>query len=194
MITMRKALKTRKTLETHVKVDLNLDGSGKFSINTGLRFLDHMLESLARHGLLDLEIEARGDVDVDDHHTVEDVALALGEALKEALGDKKGIRRMSSAMVPMDDSLAMVALDLSGRPYTVLELGFREMKIGDVSAQNIRHFIESLAVSAAINIHASVRGENDHHMAEALFKALALSLRDAVRVEHGEIPSTKGRI
>ncbi|MDI6701766.1 MULTISPECIES: imidazoleglycerol-phosphate dehydratase HisB [Methanothermobacter] len=191
---MRKALKTRKTLETHVKVDLNLDGSGKFSINTGLRFLDHMLESLARHGLLDLEIEARGDVDVDDHHTVEDVALALGEALKEALGDKKGIRRMSSAMVPMDDSLAMVALDLSGRPYTVLELGFREMKIGDVSAQNIRHFIESLAVSAAINIHASVRGENDHHMAEALFKALALSLRDAVRVEHGEIPSTKGRI
>jgi len=153
-----------------------------------------MLESLARHGLLDLEIEARGDVDVDDHHTVEDVALALGEALKEALGDKKGIRRMSSAMVPMDDSLAMVALDLSGRPYTVLELGFREMKIGDVSAQNIRHFIESLAVSAAINIHASVRGENDHHMAEALFKALALSLRDAVRVEHGEIPSTKGRI
>ncbi|MEJ8541895.1 imidazoleglycerol-phosphate dehydratase HisB [Methanothermobacter wolfeii] len=191
---MRKALKTRKTLETHVKVDLNLDGSGKSSINTGLRFLDHMLESLARHGLLDLEIEARGDVDVDDHHTVEDVALALGEALKEALGDKKGIRRMSSAMVPMDDSLAMVALDLSGRPYTVLELGFREMKIGDVSAQNIRHFIESLAVSAAINIHASVRGENDHHMAEALFKALALSLRDAVRVEHGEIPSTKGRI
>ncbi len=191
---MRKALKTRKTLETHVKVDLNLDGSGKFSINTGLRFLDHMLESLARHGLLDLEIEARGDVDVDDHHTVEDVALALGEALKEALGDKKGIRRMSSAMVPMDDSLAMVALDLSGRPYTVLELGFREMKIGDVSAQNIRHFFESLAVSAAINIHASVRGENDHHMAEALFKALALSLRDAVRVEHGEIPSTKGRI
>ena len=191
---MRKALKTRKTLETHVKVDLNLDGSGKFSINTGLRFLDHMLESLARHGLLDLEIEARGDVDVDDHHTVEDVALALGEALKEALGDKKGIRRMSSAMVPMDDSLAMVALDLSGRPYTVLELGFREMKIGDVSAQNIRHFIESLAVSAAINIHASVRCENDHHMAEALFKALALSLRDAVRVEHGEIPSTKGRI
>ena len=191
---MRKALKTRKTLETHVKVDLNLDGSGKFSINTGLRFLDHMLKSLARHGLLDLEIEARGDVDVDDPHTVEDVALALGEALKEALGDKKGIRRMSSAMVPMDDSLAMVALDLSGRPYTVLELGFREMKIGDVSAQNIRHFIESLAVSAAINIHASVRGENDHHMAEALFKALALSLRDAVRVEHGEIPSTKGRI
>ncbi len=191
---MRKALKTRKTLETYVKVDLNLDGSGKSSINTGLRFLDHMLESLARHGLLDLEIEARGDVDVDDHHTVEDVALTLGEALKEALGDKKGIRRMSSAMVPMDESLAMVALDLSGRPYTVLELGFREMKIGDVSAQNIRHFIESLAVSAAINIHASVRGENDHHMAEALFKALALSLRDAVRVEHGEIPSTKGRI
>lgn len=187
-------MKTRETLETHVKVDLELDGSGKSSVNTGLGFLDHMLESVARHGLLDLEVEARGDLEVDDHHTVEDVALTLGEALREALGDKSGIRRMAHAMVPMDDALATVALDLSGRPYTVLELEFDDAVIGDVKSQNIGHFIESLAVSAAMNIHASVRGRNDHHKAEALFKALALAIRDAVRVEHGEIPSTKGKL
>lgn len=187
-------MKTRETLETHVKVDLELDGSGKSSVNTGLGFLDHMLESLARHGLLDLEVEARGDLEVDDHHTVEDVALTLGEALREALGDKSGIRRMAHAMVPMDDALATVALDLSGRPYTVLELEFDDAVIGDVKSQNLGHFIESLAVAAGMNIHASVRGRNDHHKAEALFKALALAIRDAVRVEHGEIPSTKGKL
>ncbi|MBE2899962.1 imidazoleglycerol-phosphate dehydratase HisB [Methanothermobacter thermautotrophicus] len=191
---MRRSMKTRETLETHVKVDLELDGSGKSSVNTGLGFLDHMLESLARHGLLDLEVEARGDLEVDDHHTVEDVALTLGEALREALGDKSGIRRMAHAMVPMDDALATVALDLSGRPYTVLELEFDDAVIGDVKSQNLGHFIESLAVSAGMNIHASVRGRNDHHKAEALFKALALAIRDAVRVEHGEIPSTKGKL
>jgi imidazoleglycerol-phosphate dehydratase len=187
-------MKTRETLETHVKVDLEIDGSGKSSVNTGLGFLDHMLESVARHGLLDLEVEARGDLEVDDHHTVEDVALTLGEALREALGDRSGIRRMAHAMVPMDDALATVALDLSGRPYTVLELEFDDAVIGDVKSQNIGHFIESLAVSAGMNIHASVRGRNDHHKAEALFKALALAIRDAVRVEHGEIPSTKGKL
>ncbi|MDI6818167.1 imidazoleglycerol-phosphate dehydratase [Methanothermobacter defluvii] len=191
---MRRSMKTRETLETHVKVDLELDGSGKSSVNTGLGFLDHMLESVARHGLLDLEVEARGDLEVDDHHTVEDVALTLGEALREALGDRSGIRRMAHAMVPMDDALATVALDLSGRPYTVLELEFDDAVIGDVKSQNIGHFIESLAVSAGMNIHASVRGRNDHHKAEALFKALALAIRDAVRVEHGEIPSTKGKL
>lgn len=187
-------MKTRETLETHVKVDLEIDGSGKSSVNTGLGFLDHMLESVARHGLLDLEVEAKGDLKVDDHHTVEDVALTLGEALREALGDRSGIRRMAHAMVPMDDALATVALDLSGRPYTVLELEFDDAVIGDVKSQNIGHFIESLAVSAGTNIHASVRGRNDHHKAEALFKALALAIRDAVRVEHGEIPSTKGKL
>ncbi|ADL57662.1 MULTISPECIES: imidazoleglycerol-phosphate dehydratase HisB [Methanothermobacter] len=191
---MRRSLKTRETLETHVKVDLNLDGSGRSNVNTGLGFLDHMLGSLARHGLMDLEVEARGDLEVDDHHTVEDVALTLGEALREALGDGKGIRRMAHAMVPMDESLATVALDLGGRPYTVLELDFRGTRIGDVSSDNIGHFFESFAASAAINIHASVRGSNDHHKAEALFKALAMALRDAVRVEHDMIPSTKGRL
>lgn len=191
---MRRSLKTRETLETHVKVDLNLDGSGRSNVNTGLGFLDHMLGSLARHGLMDLEVEARGDLEVDDHHTVEDVALTLGEALREALGDGKGIRRMANAMVPMDESLATVALDLGGRPYTVLELEFSGAKIGDVSSDNIGHFLESFAASAAINIHASVRGSNDHHKAEALFKALAMALRDAVRIEHDMIPSTKGRL
>ncbi|MGB9837269.1 imidazoleglycerol-phosphate dehydratase HisB [Methanothermobacter sp.] len=191
---MRRSLKTRETLETHVKVDLNLDGSGRSNVNTGLGFLDHMLGSLARHGLMDLEVEARGDLEVDDHHTVEDVALTLGEALREALGDGKGIRRMAHAMVPMDESLATVALDLGGRPYTVLELEFSGTRIGDVSSDNIGHFFESFAASAAINIHASVRGSNDHHKAEALFKALALALRDAVHVEHDIIPSTKGRL
>jgi len=191
---MRRSLKTRETLETHVKVDLNLDGSGRSNVNTGLGFLDHMLGSLARHGLMDLEVEARGDLEVDDHHTVEDVALTLGEALREALGDGKGIRRMAHAMVPMDESLATVALDLGGRPYTVLELDFSGSRIGDVSSDNIGHFFESFAASAAINIHASVRGSNDHHKAEALFKALAMALRDAVRVEHDMIPSTKGRL
>ncbi|WP_321211355.1 imidazoleglycerol-phosphate dehydratase HisB [Methanothermobacter sp. DP] len=191
---MRRSLKTRETLETHVKVDLNLDGSGRSNVNTGLGFLDHMLGSLARHGLMDLEVEARGDLEVDDHHTVEDVALTLGEALREALGDGKGIRRMAHAMVPMDESLATVALDLGGRPYTVLELDFNGARIGDVSSDNIGHFFESFAASAAINIHASVRGSNDHHKAEALFKALAMALRDAVRVEHDMIPSTKGSL
>lgn len=190
----RKKKLARKTSETDIKISLNLDGEGKSQIHTGIEFLDHMLESFARHGLFDLELEAEGDLDIDDHHTVEDVGILLGEVLNEALGDKKGIRRMAHALVPMDEALAMVAIDLSGRSYTVLDLPFRKVKVGELSTENVGHFLESLAQNGKLNLHARCEGDNDHHQVEALFKALARALHDATRVTHGSIPSTKGVI
>lgn len=190
----RKKKLARKTSETDITISLNLDGEGKSQIHTGIEFFDHMLESFARHGLFDLELEAGGDLDIDDHHTVEDVGIVLGEVLNEALGDKKGIRRMAHALVPMDEALAMVAIDLSGRSYTVLDLPFRKVKVGGLSTENVGHFMESLAQNGKLNLHARCEGENDHHQVEALFKALARALHDATRVTHGSIPSTKGVI
>lgn len=184
----------RKTNETDITISLNLDGEGKSQINTGIEFFDHMLESFAKHGLFDLEIDAKGDLNVDDHHTVEDVGIILGEAINEALGNKKGIRRMAHALVPMDESLAMVAIDISGRSYTVLDLSFTKVKVGELSTENVGHFMESMARTGKINLHARCEGKNDHHKIEALFKALARSLHDATRVTHGSIPSTKGII
>ncbi|MBC7100692.1 imidazoleglycerol-phosphate dehydratase HisB [Methanothermobacter tenebrarum] len=189
---MRKAQKSRKTHETEVKVDINLDGEGNYIIDTGLKFLDHMLESFTMHGLFDLEIKVKGDLEVDDHHTIEDVSITLGKAFKKALSDKKGIKRMAHAIVPMDESLAMVAVDLGGRAYSVLDMEFKRDKVGDISTENIPHFMESFAKNAEINIHAKVNGKNDHHKIEALFKALAIALRSAVKIEHQKIPSTKG--
>ncbi len=190
----RKKKLARKTSETDITITFNLDGEGKSQINTGIEFFNHMLESFARHGLFDLELEAEGDLDIDDHHTVEDVGIILGEVLNDTLGDKKGIRRMAHALVPMDEALAMVAIDLSGRSYTVLDLPFKKVKVGGLSTENVGHFLESLAQNGKFNLHARCEGENDHHQVEALFKALARALHDATRVTHGSIPSTKGVI
>ncbi len=153
-----------------------------------------MLNLFARHSLFDLEVEAVGDLGIDDHHTVEDIGILLGEALNEALGNKKGVRRMAHALIPMDEALAMVALDLSGRSYTILDLPFKNVKVGELSTENVGHFLESLAQNGKLNLHARCEGENDHHQIEALFKALARALHDATRVTHESIPSTKGVI
>ncbi len=190
----RKSKIQRKTSETSIIVELDLDGTGDYQIETGIHFLNHMLESFTRHSQFNLKLEARGDIEIDDHHTVEDVGIVLGEALYEALGDKRGIRRMAHALVPMDESLAMVAVDLSGRSYTVLDLNFHQDKVGDLSTENVGHFLESLAQSGKINLHARVEGENDHHQVEAIFKALARALHDATTVVHDRVPSTKGVI
>ena len=190
----REASVERNTKETEIKLKINLDGTGYSDIETGVGFFNHMLESFARHGLFDLTIIADGDLEVDDHHTVEDVGILLGEVLNEALGDKKGIRRMAHALIPMDESLAMVAIDISGRSYTVLDLPFKTNNVGSLRTENVGHFMESLARTGKINLHARCEGENDHHQIEALFKALARSLHDATRITHQSIPSTKGVI
>ncbi|MDZ4170953.1 MAG: imidazoleglycerol-phosphate dehydratase HisB [Methanobacteriaceae archaeon] len=182
----------RKTSETEIEISLNLDGTGKYDVQTGVEFFDHMLETFARHGFFDLVIKASGDVSVDDHHTVEDVGILLGEVFNSALGDKKGIKRISHAIVPMDEALARVAVDISGRNYCVMNMQFTQLKVGELSTENVEHFLESFASSARININAKVEGENDHHQIEALFKALARALKDSLQIEHDQIPSTKG--
>jgi imidazoleglycerol phosphate dehydratase HisB len=190
----RSATIERKTRETEIRVQLDLDGSGSAKISTGLGFLDHMLEALAKHARLDLELECAGDLHIDDHHTVEDCALALGQALDQALGDRSGIARFSHAYAPLDEALARVVIDLSGRPWPEVHIGFTREKIGDVATENLTHFFESLAMTARCALHVDVlRGKNDHHRAEAAFKALALALRQAVaRDASAGIPSTKG--
>jgi len=192
---MRKAKVKRCTRETEVEVELNLDGNGKSRIETPLKFLNHMLETLAKHSGFDLNVKGRGDVEVDDHHLVEDLGIVLGEALNKALGDKKGINRMGYFIVPMDEAKATVAVDLSGRPFAVINLPFSEFherKVGDVSKENIEHFLTSFALSGKFNLHVEVEGKNDHHKVEACFKALAKALALAVKVTGREVPSTKG--
>ncbi|MGB9699893.1 MAG: imidazoleglycerol-phosphate dehydratase HisB [Thermodesulfobacteriota bacterium] len=193
----RKASITRETKETRVKVDLNLEGSGKHKISTSISFFDHMLSLLAAHSLIDLNIFARGDTPVDDHHTVEDIGICLGKALKEALGDKAGIRRYGSAFIPMDESLASVHIDISGRPGLVYQLPLRRRKIGSFDTELVKEFFQALANNAAITIHAHVAyGSNSHHMVEGLFKALGRALRQAVDKDEKikGVPSTKGRL
>ena len=184
----------RKTSETDIEVRLDLDGSGKAEIGTGLGFFDHMLTALAKHARFDLMVGCEGDLHIDDHHTVEDVALALGQALDQALGDRSGITRFAHAFAPLDEALVRVVVDLSGRPSPHVDLFFTSPKLGDVSAENIKHFFQSLAIAGRMALHVDeMRGENDHHRAEAAFKALALALRQAVRRDaHGDVPSTKG--
>ena len=189
---MRKKTLCRKTSETDIKISLDLDGEGLFKVDTGIEFFNHMLDSFAKHGFFNLEVNAKGDTGVDDHHTVEDVGILLGEVYNEAIDDKKGIKRMAHAIVPMDDSLATVAVDISGRSYSVLNIKFKKPKVGDLSTENVEHFFESFANSAKININAKVDGDNDHHKIEALFKSFARALKDASTVEHESIPSTKG--
>ena len=182
----------RETKETIISVELNVDGSGKWEITTGIRMFDHLLSQLAQHGVFDIIISATGN---DQHHVVEDVAICLGKVLGEALGEKRGIIRMADVAVPMDDALSMVALDISGRGYTVLDLEFGDNDMFGFPTDLVRHFLESFAYEARINLHARVLyGSNDHHKAEALFKALGRALDTATRIDErvsGELPSTK---
>lgn len=190
----RKVELTRKTRETDIKIKLNIDGNGESHIDTGLKFFDHMLESFSRHGFFDLEINVDGDIEVDDHHTIEDTGLLLGKCFREALGDKRGINRMGYSIVPMDESLSTVAVDISGRSYTVFNAAFQYQYIGDVTSQNIKHFFESFAMTSQMNINIKAEGENDHHICEVIFKALARSLNDATKITHNQILSTKGKL
>jgi imidazoleglycerol-phosphate dehydratase len=195
---MRTATIHRQTKETTIQVTLALDGKGQYQVNTGIGFLDHMLAHLAVHGLFDLTVEASGDLAVDPHHTVEDVALTVGEAFDQALGDRAGIVRIGSAYVPMDEALAFVAVDLSGRPYAVTEMSWAGPAVGGLPVTLIPHFFESFAVTARANVHARLLyGRDDHHQAEALFKALGRALDAATRPDPrraGAIPSTKGTL
>ena len=185
----------RETKETNISLELNIDGSGQKQISTGIKMLDHFLEQVAQHGRFDLKITATGD---DQHHLAEDVALCLGKALTQALAEKRGIVRMADASVPMDDALAMVVVDISGRGYAVLELPFSDNDMAGFATDLIRHFLESLAAEAKLNLHARIiYGVNDHHKAEALFKALGRALDKATRIDErisGEPPSTKGSL
>jgi imidazoleglycerol-phosphate dehydratase len=193
----RKVKISRTTKETGIKVDLNLDGLGQYKISTSIPFLDHMLSLLAAHGLFDLRIQARGDTAVDFHHTVEDIGLCLGSALKQALGGKEGVRRYGSAFVPMDESLASVHVDLSGRPHLVFHLPLRKRKIGDFDTDLVKEFFQALVNNAGITLHAQVAyGNNGHHMVESLFKACGRALRQAVSKDEKVrgVPSTKGRL
>ena len=193
----RTATSTRKTKETDVRVTLNLDGVGNADIATGVPMLDHLLSHVAVHGLINLEIRATGDLQIDAHHTVEDVAIVLGDALDRALGDKRGIARMGHAYVPMDESLAFVAVDLSGRAYAVIDANFAAPMIGALPAGLVPHFLETLATHARMNLHARVfYGRDDHHKAEALFKALGRALATAVAIDprRAGVASTKGTI
>lgn len=194
---MRTASISRKTNETDIRVELNLDGSGLHDISTGIGFLDHMLTHLALHGLFDLTVGASGDLHIDVHHTMEDVALVLGAAFDQALGDRKGIIRMASCYAPMDETLAFVALDLSGRPYSVIEAEWGSAPVGQIPTSLFPHFLESFAMTSRCNLHARVLyGRDDHHKAEALFKALARALNTATQLEprRGSVPSTKGTL
>jgi len=190
----RSATVTRKTLETEIRLELALDGEGQAEIATGIGFLDHMLASLARHARFDLKLSCAGDLQIDDHHTAEDCALALGQALDQALGERRGIARFGSAYAPLDEALARAVVDLSGRPCAVIELGLQRETLGDLACENVAHVFASLATAARMALHLDVlRGANDHHRAEAGFKALALALRQAVRREGPDrVPSTKG--
>ena len=183
---------SRKTSETDITMKLDLDGTGKYNISTGVNFFNHMLESFSKHSMIDLDVQASGDIEIDDHHTIEDVGILLGEAFSNAIGDKKGIRRMAHAIVPMDESVATVAIDISGRSYCNMDLKFKNEKIGDMTSDIVIHFFESFASAAKLNIYGTVEGVNDHHKAEAIFKAFAKAIKDAIKVEHDQIPSTKG--
>lgn len=195
---MRTATLHRKTNETEISVVLNLDGAGQHDISTGVGFLDHALTHLAVHGLFDLVVKAQGDLHIDAHHTIEDAALALGQAFAEALGDKKGLVRMGHAYVPMDEALAFVAVDLSGRPYAIVQADWHGPAIGQFPTSLVAHFLESLAATMKANLHARVLyGRDDHHQAEALFKALARALDTATGIDPrraGALPSTKGTL
>ena len=189
----RKTTQSRKTNETNICVSLNLDGAGEHRIATGIPFFDHMLAQIARHGYFDLEIDAKGDLEIDGHHTVEDVGWVLGLALREALGDRRGIVRFGHAYVPLDEALTRVVIDLSGRPYLVYKADFKSTRVGDLQTELIEEFLKAFVQEGRLNLHVeNLYGRNQHHIAETIFKATARALHTATRVEHSEIPSTKG--
>ncbi len=193
----RAALVHRKTSETDVSVELDLDGIGRHDVQTEIPFLDHMLAQLAKHGLFDLSIQAKGDLQVDLHHTVEDVGIALGEAFAQAMGDKRGIRRFASALVPLDEALARVVIDISGRPYLVYQAPRLTGRIGNFDVALVKEFMRALAINMKVTLHISILyGENLHHCVEAIFKALARGLDQATSIDPRitEIPSTKGSL
>jgi imidazoleglycerol-phosphate dehydratase len=195
---MRSATVTRKTKETDIAVTVDLDGEGKARIHTGVGFFDHMLEQVARHSLIDITIKAKGDLHIDQHHTVEDVGIALGQALKQALGDMKGITRYADVHLPMDEALTRCAIDISGRPYLVWKVAFTRVKIGEMESELFHEFFQAFAQNAGVTLHIeNVYGKNNHHIAETCFKALARALRDAVAIDPRQktrVPSTKGRL
>ncbi len=195
---MRRAEISRKTAETDITVEINLDGTGSYDNQTGVGFFDHMLDQLARHSLIDMTIRASGDLHIDDHHTVEDVGIALGQALTAALGDKRGIRRYGACLLPMDDALVRAALDLSARPYLVWTLDMPTAKIGTFDTELVREFFQAFATHGGITLHVDqLHGLNSHHIAEAAFKAVARALREAVETDPRKadaVPSTKGSL
>jgi imidazoleglycerol-phosphate dehydratase len=192
----RTASLKRKTSETDIAMQISLDGTGQYDVSTGVGFLDHMLGALATHALFDLKVDASGDLHIDAHHTIEDVGIVLGQAIDQAAGDRSGIMRVGHAFVPMDESLGFVALDFSGRPYTVFQAQWATLAIGQFPTDLVQHFFESVAVHARLTLHAKVEGRNDHHKAEALFKAFARALRMALAKDGRRtgIPSTKGTL
>ncbi|WBO20936.1 imidazoleglycerol-phosphate dehydratase HisB [Sphingomonas abietis] len=195
---MRRATVRRETTETQIAVTLDLDGTGIYRISTGIGFLDHMLEQLSRHALIDLTVEAKGDLHIDQHHTTEDSALAIGEAFSKALGDRKGIQRFGSAYAPMDETLTRAAIDISGRPYLVFRTAFSQSKLGDFDTELFEHWFHSFAQAAGITLHVeTLYGRNNHHIVESAFKALARALRAAIEVDPrkaDQVPSTKGTL
>ncbi len=195
---MRKATVKRKTKETDISVSVDLDGSGRGEIATGIGFLDHMLEQLARHGLLDLTVKAKGDLHIDQHHTTEDVGIVIGQALRQALGERAGIARYADVHLPMDEALTRCAIDVSGRPYLVWKVAFSRPKIGDFDTELFREFFQALAQNAGITLHVeTLYGKNNHHVAETCFKAVARALRAAIAIDPRQgtrVPSTKGSL
>lgn len=195
---MRKGSVNRETKETSIQVDVNLDGTGKSNISTGIGFLDHMMEQIAKHSLIDIDLKAKGDLHIDLHHTTEDSGIAFGEAFKEALGDKKGIKRYASATIPMDETLSRVSLDISNRPYLVWNVKLAVEKLGEMDTELFKEWYHAFSQSAGITLHVeNIYGENSHHIIESCYKGLARALRDAVQVDpraQNIIPSTKGTI
>lgn len=192
---MRTSSVSRQTKETSISVELNIDGNGTSKVSTGIGFFDHMLASFAKHGLFDLTIKATGDLHVDDHHLVEDMGIVLGEAFAKALGDKSKIERFGHALIPMDEALSTVAVDISGRGYAVFKAEFHSETVGGYSTRMTRHFVDSFARASGMNLHVRIEGEDDHHMVESMFKALGVAIYKAARKnEKRGIPSTKGML
>ena len=195
---MREAKVVRKTTETDISVEVNVDGTGRYDVETGIGFLDHMLEIFSRHGLFDLRIRAKGDLHIDFHHTTEDAGIAIGEAFHKALGDRRGIRRYASAIVPMDETLSRVSIDVSDRPYLIWKVDFSKPKLGEMDTELFKEWFQAFAQNARITLHVeTIYGENNHHIVESCFKALARALRDAMETDPraaDSIPSTKGTL
>ena len=193
---MRQATIERNTKETQIRVAVALDGSGAYQVQTGVGFLDHMLEQLSRHSLIDLNVSAKGDLHIDAHHTTEDVGIAIGEAVNKALGDRRGITRYGSALIPMDETLTRVALDLSNRPYLIWKVAFSRPKLGDMDTELFKEWFQAFAQAAGVTLHVeTLYGENNHHIVESCFKALARALRQAIEIDPRKadaVPSTKG--